>query len=309
VAAGVASSGLGLLGRRQQRRWRDNPDPLDGRTPRFPDGTVRSVTTGDGAQLHTVRAGSGPPVLLVHGLTASSEDWGPVAERLVDQGLEVVAVDQRGHGRSTLGRAPFSPRQLGDDLAQVIEALDLDRLVVVGHSMGGMAALSLAVGHPGLLADRVVGLVLVSTTARIAGLRNRLSIPIAAQLPATVPAALNDSTLVLGAVALSAVGPHPSLNLLRQSVSSYTRCPEATRQKATAGLAGFDVSGQISAISVPTLVLSGRHDLLVPFHDSEQIAASIPGAVLVPIEGAGHLVPWERPDELARHIAGSAQRA
>jgi non-heme chloroperoxidase len=313
LGLGLVSMGVNLVGRRQQQRWQANPDPLDGRVPNFPVGQTAVVEVDDGAHIHTVRSGGGGgrpgPVVLVHGLTSNLHDWGPVAERLVAQGVEVIGVDLRGHGRSTMGRERYTPVRLAADLAQVLESLDVTGAVLAGHSMGGMAALALAVHHPELLGGPVTALALLSTAAQLGSARFRVTIPVGAQLPGSLAHALHDTTAALGVVALSAFGPQPSLFMLHQAVESFNRCPDATRRAATAGLIGFDVLDGLGAITVPTLVLSGTHDLIVPFVHSGVIASAIPGARLVALAGAGHLIPWERPDEVATHLIELQQRA
>lgn len=306
---GAVSVGLNLAGRRQRRRWQANPDPLGGRIPRFPDGDYHTVTMDDGARISVVHAkgaggsaGSGP-VVLVHGLTSNIDDWGPVAERLVARGLDVVGVDLRGHGRSTLGTDRFTPLRLGHDLAAVLDALDLRRAVLAGHSMGGMTLLALATGRPEVMAERVAGLALLSTSASLDSIRFRLSIPVGSQIPLLVPDLLDDAVPVLGVAALSAFGERPSHFMLTQALRSFQRCPPETRRAATAGLLRFSVADQLATITVPTVVVCGTQDLVVPFGHSERIAEGIPGARLVALPGAGHLIPWERPNQVADEIA------
>lgn len=307
---GAVSVGLNLAGRRQRRRWEANPDPLQGRIPRFPDGDYHTVTMDDGARIsivHARGAGSGGggagPVVLVHGLTANVDDWGPVAERLVARGLDVVGIDLRGHGRSTLGADRFTPLRLSHDLAAVLEALDLRRAVLAGHSMGGMTVLALATGRPELMAERVAGLALLSTSANLDQLRFRLTIPVGSQLSLAVPDLLDETVPVLGVAALSAFGERPSHFMLTQAVDSFQRCPPETRRAATAGLLRFSVADRLDAITVPTLVVCGTQDLVVPFGHSERLAERIAGARLVALPGAGHIIPWERPDHVADEIA------
>lgn len=302
AAVGATTLGIDLALRRQHRRWTTNPDPLDGRLPHFPPAEVHLVETGDGAEIHTLRAGHGPAVVLAHGLTASADDWGPVAERLLTAGLQVVAYDQRGHGYSTLGSAPFTPRRLADDLAQVIETLGLTDVVVAGHSMGGMAVAALAVHYPELLRRRVRGLALISTSGQLGRVRALMARPASAWLPLTVPDALSHSTPVLATAALSAFGPDPSLTLLQAAVASFRRCPPATLRQAAAGIAGVDLLGPLAEVRTPTVVVCGTHDVIIPFRHSEQLAATIPGARLVAVPEAGHLVIWEHPDEIARNL-------
>ena len=325
VGLGAVSVGLNLAGRRQRRRWEANPDPLAGRIPRFPDGDYHTVTTDDGARISIVHAKgvtngavhakgvtngavhangvTAGPVVLVHGLTSNIDDLGPVAERLVARGLDVVGVDLRGHGRSTLGADRFTPLRLGHDLAAVLEALDLRRAVLAGHSMGGMTVLALATGRPELMAERVAGLALLSTSANLDQLRFRLTIPVGSQLSLAVPDLLDETVPVLGVAALSAFGERPSHFMLTQAVDSFQRCPPETRRAATAGLLRFSVADRLDAISVPTLVVCGTQDLVVPFGHSERLAESIAGARLVALPGAGHIIPWERPDRVANELA------
>jgi pimeloyl-ACP methyl ester carboxylesterase len=147
-------------------------------------------------------------------------------------------------------------------------------------------------------------LALIATSARLGGLSYRFGLPLAAQLGLPLPQSpiIGDSTLVLGATALSAFGTDPSLFMLRRAVEAMARCPAETRQAATAGMVGFDLADEIADITLPTLVLCGTRDLVLPFSHSERVAAAIPGAELIALPNAGHLVVWERPAELATHI-------
>ena len=220
-----------------------------------------------------------------------------------------MGVDLRGHGHSTLGRADVTPSQMATDLALVIETLDLHQTVLVGYSLGGMAVQSMAIRHPEMTEARIRGLALISTSSNLGTLRYRFGLPVAAQLPLPLSPMTGDSMLVLGAAALAAFGTDPSLFMLRRAVEAMARCPDGTRQAATAGLVGFDVSDEIADIRLPTLVLSGTRDLVIPFSHSERIAAAIPGASLIALPDAGHLVVWERPGELSAHIADLARRS
>lgn len=91
----------------------------------------------------------GPPFLLVHGLASNARLWDGVADRLVALGHPVVAVDLRGHGRSSKPDGPYDVPTVADDLAAVIERLGIDRPIAVGQSWGGNVVLELAARHPG----------------------------------------------------------------------------------------------------------------------------------------------------------------
>jgi pimeloyl-ACP methyl ester carboxylesterase len=93
--------------------------------------------------------GDGPPVLVVHGWTCDSHDWQYQVPALLGAGFRVVAVDLRGHGRSSVPAEGFTARQFAADLAMLLERLGASPAVVVGHSLGGAVAVALAVEHPG----------------------------------------------------------------------------------------------------------------------------------------------------------------
>src|SRR5260221_2370404 len=121
----------------------------------------------DGGTIHVVSEGSGPPIVLSHGVTLSVRTWVRQLETLPAQGFRVVALDHRGHGDSKLVDTGFSIDNLGDDVRSVLEALDLHDAVLVGHSMGGIAVQSFLIRHPEIAAERVKGVVLLSTLARV----------------------------------------------------------------------------------------------------------------------------------------------
>ena len=136
-------------------------------TPLFdvPDDTVEgTVPTGDGGTLHYLERGSGRPLVLLHGITLRADVWAPQLHQLADR-YRVIAVDLRGHGGSVAGSSGYGMGPLGDDVAAVLEGLDLRDAVVVGHSMGGMGLMQFCGAHPDVLGARVAGLVFMATRA------------------------------------------------------------------------------------------------------------------------------------------------
>lgn len=295
----------GALGERRIIRGLDRTPPPDGWfTPRFPDGSVVMVPTDDGAELVVGLAGpdDGPPVVLVHGLTSNHHDWGPVAHRLVAAGHRVIGVNQRGHGGSTVGGDGFGPERQGTDLGQVLRALDLRDVTLAGHSMGGIAALSLLVLAPESGADRVRDLVLVATLASTTGIDRRNGLKLAQRDDRVI----TDHPIHGRVFARAVFGESPSAAMVDDALASAARCPDATRIGAATGLIGYDVRSSLPELAVPTTVVCGTQDRLTPLSENKRIAAAIPGAQLVVVPGAGHLVIWEAPDIVADAIADRA---
>jgi non-heme chloroperoxidase len=283
------------------RRWRAalDPDPAGGAA--LPPGEAFKVEMGDGAVLDGVVVGHGPTVVLSHCWTGTRSTWAPVAARLVERGHQVVLYDQRGHGASTLGpEAPTIPR-LGDDLKAVLEAVDARDAVVAGHSMGGMAAQSLAVDHPEVVADRVRALVLVATgAARII------------RRPLGVPGGLTLGHPLVERILLGALGPvfmratagrRPRLEHLTATRDSFLATPADVRLAFFRAMRVMDLRPGLGSVGVRTTVVLGRRDLMTPPRLSRLIATTVPGARLVEIPDAGHMLPLEEPDLLTDLIA------
>jgi len=298
----AAAAGFAVGERHLLRAMNLTPAPADWHKPRFPAGIELMVPTDDGAELRVVQAGrnDGPVVVLVHGLTSNSDDWGPVAERLVPLGYRVIGVNQRGHGGSSLGTEGFGPARHGADLGQVLSALDLRGVTVVGHSMGGVAAMSLMTLRPETGADRVAGLVLVATLASSGRFDRRLTLRLG---DTTHYQRLADHPQHAAAGARGVFGRTPSRIMVDHAVESNRRCPPATRHGAAMGLLDYDIRELLPTIAVPTVVVCGTRDRLTRLRENLDIADAIPGAELIVAAEAGHLVIWESPSLLADTIA------
>ena len=227
---------------------------------------------------------AGLPLLLVHGHPFDRSMWRPQLARFAAE-RRVIVPDLPGYGASpdaVPGWAAFA-----DDLAALLDALRVPRAVVAGLSMGGQIALDLWARHPG----RVAGLLLADTTA-------------AGETPESRAARLAQ------AEGLLAEGMDPyAVDVLYRMVSPAA--PEAVAQhvlgmmRATdpAGAAAAqraradrpDRTGDLAAVDVPTVVVVGSEDEFTPVAGAEAMAARIPGAELVVVDGAAHMPNLERP--------------
>jgi pimeloyl-ACP methyl ester carboxylesterase len=306
VAAGLVGAAYGAERAVVARiRHREDPDSGAALVPAFDETVV--VDCDDGTRIRVLSRGEGPPIVLAHGVTLSSRVWAKQFDSLPAAGFRAVAFDSRGHGESTLGEGGHSVANVADDLKQVLQLLDLRGAVLVGHSMGGMAVQAFALAHPEAMRERVRGLVLMSTTARVHGLGTwaRRGVRSGA---ATAPAA---SALVrqknLGFL-VARVGfgddPHPShVELTRQMLAA---CSRETLRDAVHSLLDFDVTAELGRLAVPTLVIAGTNDAVTPIGDSREIAELVPGARLEELPGAGHMLMLERADEVDKLIVDFA---
>jgi pimeloyl-ACP methyl ester carboxylesterase len=292
-------------------RWDTNPDHCDGDPLGLPATTEIEVTSHDGARLQGHRCGdaSGPTVLLVHGYIESVEFWAPVVRRLAEAGLDVVLVDQRGHGCSERGSAPFDTDTLAGDIRAWVEALDLRDAILVGHSMGGVSAMAFSATHADVASERLRSQVLVATLAfpeplfglpdvqvdprRVVGLLERLM-----------------AREVLALLFVSRVfGTWPTRPALEATRQGIVRTDRQTRIDAMAMLRDFDLRPHLPAIGLPTVVVAGTHDRLTPLPGNELIAEQIPGARLEVLPGMGHMLMFEAPDAVTDAIVQATKPA
>lgn len=306
VGAGLpVAVGAAAIARRRRRRA---PDPGSPEGLVLPDGRADVVATADGAELalHVAGPDDGPMVVLVHCWTGAKELWAPVARRLVHLGHRVVVYDQRGHGSSTWGDGLPDIDRLGDDLAAVLAHVDARDALVAGHSMGGMSIQAYVGRHPTDAAERVSGAVLVATAARTFG--RELPTALAERLLGDVAPAWTRTGRIGTSLARRSLGAgaHPAHAVAVRDLLHAT--PGPVRVGCLLAMARMDLAPGLAATTIPATVLVGTRDLLTPPRSARALARSWPGAELVVLPGAGHMLPVERPDEIVEAVlAGTAR--
>ncbi|MDQ2999315.1 MAG: alpha/beta fold hydrolase [Chloroflexota bacterium] len=216
-------------------------------------------------------AGSGPPVVLVHGLSGSSRWWRRNIGALTPY-RRVYVVDLIGFGASR-ARQRFVLAEAASYLTRWMDQLELERVSLVGHSMGGLIAAELAADTP----DRVERLVLVD--------------------PAALPFDAHFMTHALSLLReLRTISP----SFLPVLFADSLRAGPLTFWRAARGLMLADLRPKLALISAPTLVIWGEHDALVPLAFAQQLAHYLRYEELVVIKGAGHVPMWDRPQEFNR---------
>lgn len=250
----------------------------------------------NGIDLAYTLAGSGPPVVLVHGLACGRRMW-VHQMRALERGFTVLAPDLRGHGRSGAPASPadYSPGHLGRDLAGLLDHLGIGRAHLVGFSLGGGPALGLALARP----DRVASLTLADVGA---GAESPMLLTSTARRWGMVgreqgAEALADEML-RGEFFKSYAARGPRERRHMRALIRSTPLPgllntlsEVLAKRTTL----FRMTGALKGIRVPTLVLRGEADEVCRA-SSKLLAASIPGARSEVIRGAGHMAPLEAPE-------------
>ncbi|HEX8104119.1 MAG TPA: alpha/beta hydrolase [Solirubrobacteraceae bacterium] len=268
-----------------------------------------------------------PPVLLVMGLATQMLGWpDDFCEQLAGRGFFVVRFDNRDIGLSThLHDAPpadiqavaagdtrtaaYTLREMADDAAGLLDALDLGAVHVVGASMGGMIAQTIAIEHP----DRVLSLTsIMSTTGdRAVGAPSEAAIGVLLAPPART----REEAIERAIAGIRVIGS-PGFDRNEDEIAdragrAYDRAhdPAGVGRQFAAILASPDRTPRLGELRVPTVVVHGTDDALVNVDGGKATAAAIPDAELVLIDGMGHDLPRGAWPQLFEAIAGAVRRA
>ncbi|HSR12119.1 MAG TPA: alpha/beta fold hydrolase [Thermodesulfobacteriota bacterium] len=288
----------------------------------------RAMTSGIEIEYETFGDPSGRPLLLIIGLGGQMIEWDEnLCRDLVARGHYVIRFDNRDAGLSSkFGKAgvpklpevfgkilkgekvtvPYTLNDMADDAAGLLEALQIPKAHICGMSMGGMIAQTIALRHP----ERVFSLISIYSTTGNRSLpqpRPEILNLLVTPPPPERQAYIDHMLRVFKAI--SGPGFPFDESWTRQIVGrNYDRCfyPEGVARQMVAILLQDDRRAALSSLKVPTLVIHGTSDPLVPVEGGKDTAAAVPGAKLVLIEGMGHDLPhggaWRRiVEEIARH--------
>ena len=231
--------------------------------------------------------------MLVHGLGGTGAGiWRRQIGDLAKE-FRVVAYDLRGSGRSEVTPGPYSIDLLSEDLRSLVETLELGRVSLVGHSMGGSIALSYAARHPG----DVLALVGVGAPAELpeqarAGLAARAE---------TVES--DGMGAVAETVATNGVSPtfrEGNPEQFQEFIALLAANDPRGYAAQCRALVGLDLAGRLGEVTAPVLLVSGDRDGVSPPAATEANAARIPDAGFEIVEDCGHILTWEKPEALAQ---------
>jgi len=262
----------------------------------------------DGVRIHYQEKGTGTPLVLIHGYTSSTYSWKEVFEPLA-KSFHVIAVDLKGFGFSGKPDGDYSRRGQAVLVTHLLEHLKIEKAWLCGNSMGGEVALNVAVANP----ERVAGLILIdSAGVEVPGKGSLapgyLMVPVVGRI--LIALSLTSDKLVRQGLEKSF---YDQTKVTDDRVANYYR-PLKTRGGQLAALRArtqwslFPVEQNLGKIAVPTLILWGAQDQLIPLAAGRKLNSLIKDSKLVIFENCGHVPQEEMPartiDELMKFIAG-----
>lgn len=256
----------------------------------------------NGIEIYYEVQGSGEPLVLISGLGYPLWQWHTMVPYLTEH-FQVITFDNRGVGQTDKPAGPYSAQMLATDTAGLLDALDIEKAIIMGHSMGGFVAQAMALGFP----EKVSKLILCSTNF---GGPNH--VPITAEAWAVLADTTSDplTRFTNGLKVSTAPGwSEDNLDMVEKWVAWRIANPmdvAGYQAQIAIGLvlipeeASFE--SKLSNISVPTLILFGAHDKVVPPENADLLAEKLAESTIVIIPDAGHFFPIEVPEAASQTI-------
>lgn len=245
------------------------------------------------------RAGEGPPLLLIMGMSGTKHHWGERVLAELRRDFETIVYDHRDAGESTRTGAPFTIADLAEDARGLLDALDVESAHVMGISMGGMIAQELALGHP----ERIRALTLGCTYCGGPGsslaeesVIGRLAEAMRSGDRARAIRAAWEANVSAGFAA-----DEGEWERFHATGMSYG-LPMPVILEQMKAIAGHDTSARLPELKPPTLVVHGTADQMIPVQNGRMIGGLIPGSRLEIMDGVGHMFFLEQPQRTAQLV-------
>lgn len=254
--------------------------------PSLPPNTAGHHADIDGARIWYAEWGSpssAPPVLLLHGGFGNSNYFGNLIPVLVGQGYRVIAMDSRGHGRSTRSDAPMTYHLMAQDVIGLLDRLKVSKVNLVGWSDGGCTGFDLALNHP----ERLAGLFAFGANADVSGDREGF-----------------DKSPAFAAYLERTPKEYRSLSPTPGGWDAFN----AAVGKMWSTLPAF-TADQLRSITVPIVIADGEYDEAIKQEHDRYMAATIPGARLVIMRDVSHFAMLQNPGEFNAAVIDFLRRA
>lgn len=234
----------------------------------LPATSIQGHVEHDGVRIWYAAYGEGQPVILLHGGLGNSGNWGHQMPALVEAGYRAIAIDSRGHGRSTRDQRPYTYELMASDVLAVMDRLDIGKAAVVGWSDGACTGLILARSHPA----RIAGVLFFACNMDPSGTKEFVPTPVIDRC---------FSRHVKDYAALSATPDRfdafvEAVGLMQRTQPNYS-------------------AADLAEIDVPVAIVHSEHDEFIKREHAGYLTRNIPGAELILLSGVSHFAPLQRP--------------
>jgi pimeloyl-ACP methyl ester carboxylesterase len=239
-------------------------------TPAMPVAVETGYAPVNGIEMYYAIYGSGEPLILLHGGLGHSDVWGNQIPELAKT-HKVIALDSRGHGRSSRNADPYSYALMAKDVVAAMDYLKIDKASILGWSDGGIIGLDIAINYP----DRLNRLYAFGANTNVAGLKPNI-----------------DKNATFNAYIERMAGDYKRLSKTPTEFEAFVT--QIGQMWATQPDYKPE---QLAKITTPVAISDGEHDEAIRQEHNVEMAKAIPGAELIILPGASHFAFWQKPDE------------
>ncbi len=254
-----------------QEVWETLPFPAT-----FPEPVSSGYTDVNGIRLFHAEWGEGSPVILLHGGLGSIEAWAYQIP-LMAEDHRAIAIDSRGHGRSTRDATTYSYALMASDVLALMDEMSIDQAAFVGWSDGGIIALELAINHP----DRISKALVLGTNYNLEGIDHSV-----------------DTNAVFGEYVTQAAGLYAEISATPDGFDGFVNDISAMW-----GSQPDFSEDQLKAAGAPFTVVQALEDEAIIDEHAEKMAALLPAATYVPLDGVSHFAMWQDPERMNAVLA------
>jgi 3-oxoadipate enol-lactonase len=250
--------------------------------------------TVNSAEIYYQETGTGYPLVLLHGLGSSSDDWMFQTPVLAEH-FRLLAVNLRGHAPSSLLRGPVTIYTLAADVAQLLEALEIRQAHVLGLSLGGLVGQLLAIDF----AEKVNRLVLVNTFAHLWPTSPRETYTLARRAVVSKFLPVRKTAKVVARDLFPKPDQTPWRDVVVERIGTND---DASYRYLVGAIRRFDSRAQLDRITASTLLMTGDRDAVVPRGCQQQLVRGIPKIKWHIVRDSGHATPVDQPEEFNRAV-------
>ena len=271
-------------------------------------GTETVIERPDGTRLLSTVSGSGNKgdVVLAHGYAVDRHCWNVIASELAGRGYRVISFDQRGHGKSNIGRDGMGSSQMAGDYLAVLERHEVRNGVMVGHSMGGFVLINALIDHSEAMSKHLKGAVLMATFAGDVNRKNpqnRVQIPL---IRSGLMGRLINSDKFATTMAKTLLGDEKRPEFIAPFVKTFREQDLRGLMPILEAFVRENRYPDLSRISMKCTIVVGDKDKTTPPFHTEWLHNGIVGSKLRSVSGKGHMLNWEAPEVLIVEIAALA---
>jgi len=267
------------------------------------EGKSEFVKMPDDTSIYTITSGSGKTtILFAHGYGFTNIEWNIIVKSLTKMNYKTIVFDQRGHGKSTIGKDGISSSAMASDYKNLIQYFNLENCILVGHSMGGFLSMKFLLDNPNMQHKNIKSCILMATFAgdiNKNNFQNRLQLPL---IKSGLLLKLIKWKPIATLFGKSLLGNNPDPEIIRLIPEVFQQQNHKQLIPILKAFANESYYNRLKEITIPCAIIIGDKDTTTPPFHTNDIVKGIPNTTRIDIKGKGHCLNAEAPNDIIEAI-------